>query len=184
MAWPACCEEACCRGACGRTGRDCFAHKSKSDEVLARHNFQWTQQQHEGVACGKGSIGVPVNTAAGFARGYPPRADGKWNFSIAGARLGRYSAFRFFFLFLFLACYHDVPYFFLAFASCICPCICLSTFCIVFLRFFDLVKSSSISTTPTFHRDPETRCCSTLRPRHMEFNIRAAHIDRRSTSTY
>ena len=118
-----------------------------------------------------------VNTAADFARGYPPRADGKWILSIAGARLGRYSAFRFLFLFLFLACYHDVPYFFLAFASCICPRICLSTFCIVFLRFFDLAKSSSISTTPTFHRDPETRCCSTLRPRHMEFNIRAAHSD-------
>ena len=32
---------------------------------------------------------MPVNTAVGFARGYPPRADGKWNLSIAGARLGR-----------------------------------------------------------------------------------------------
>ena len=57
-------------------------------------------------------------------------------------------------------------------------------FVLFFFGFFDLAKSSSISTTPTFHRDPETRCCSTLRPRHMEFNIRAAHIDRRSTSTY
>ena len=72
----------------------------------------------------------------------------------------RYSAFRF--LFLFLACYHAVPYFFLAFASCICPRICLSTVCIVFLRFFYLAKSSSISKlqlfTVTRKHDDVQRC--------------------------